>query len=80
MICDGGNRGCTLKGIVAIDAAYQAVDFAMYGVLLEAVHGICGRTPEETMRNIGRIAAPGMTETERTILRIMEKKNRLQKE
>ena len=76
MICDGGNRGCTLKGIVAIDAAYQAVDFAMYGVLLEAVHGICGRTPEETMRNIGRIAAPGMTETERTILRIMERKRK----
>lgn len=75
MICDGGNRGCALKGIVAVDAAYQAVDFAMHGVRLEAVHGICGRNPEETMRNMGRIANPGMAETEREILKIMEEKD-----
>ena len=74
MICDGGNKGCTLKGIVAVDAAYQAVDLAMHGIGLEPAHGICGRTPEETMRNMGRIADPGMTETEREILRIMEEK------
>lgn len=74
MICDGGNRGCALKGIVAVDAAYQAVDFAMNGIRLETVHGICGKAPEETMRNMGRIANPGMVETEREILRIMEEK------
>lgn len=74
MICDGGNKGCTLKGITAVDAAYQAVDFAMHGVRLEAVHGICGRTPEETMCNMGMIADPGMTGTERVILQIMENK------
>lgn len=75
MICDGGNKGCTLKGIVAVDAAYQAVDFAMQGIRLEAVHGICGKNPEETMRNMGRIANPGMAETEREILKIMEEKD-----
>jgi len=71
MICDGGNKGCTLKGIVAVDAAWQAVDFALHGIELEPVHGICGKTPEETMRNMGRIANPGMVETEREILYII---------
>ena len=74
MICDGGNKGCTLKGLVAVDAAYQAADLAMHGIGLEPEHGICGRTPEETMRNMGRIADPGMTGTEREILQIMEEK------
>ena len=32
MICDGGNQGCTMKGIVAVDAAFRAVDMAMAGV------------------------------------------------
>ena len=38
-------------------------------------HGINGRTPEETMRNIGKIASPGMTETERTIVEIQTAKS-----
>ena len=24
MICDGGNQGCTMKGIAAVDAAYKS--------------------------------------------------------
>ena len=28
MICDGGNHGCTMKGIVAVDAAFRAADMA----------------------------------------------------
>ena len=74
MICDGGNQGCTMKGIVAVDAAFRAVDMAMEGVSIAAVHGINGKTPEETMRNMGRIASPGMTETEKTIVEIMQQK------
>lgn len=74
MICDGGNQGCTMKGIVAVDAAFRAVDMAMAGVSVDSVHGINGRTPEETMRNMGRIASPGMIETEKTIVEIMREK------
>lgn len=74
MICDGGNHGCTMKSITAVDAAFRAVDFAMDGIGMEDVHGICGKTPEETCRNIGRIASPGMEECEKTILQIMEEK------
>ena len=76
MICDGGNKGCTMKGIVAVDIAYRSVDFAMNGAYVESVHAINGRTPEETMRFMGKIAYPGMKETEKTILEIFEEKIR----
>lgn len=74
MICDGGNQGCTMKGVVAVDAAYQAAEMAMEGVYIYDQHGINGRTPEETMKNMGLIASPGMVETEKTIVEIMSNK------
>ena len=74
MICDGGNQGCTMKGVAACDAAFRAVDFALKGVHIDAVHGINGATPEETMRNMGLIASPGMVQTEKTIVEIFENK------
>lgn len=76
MICDGGNQGCTMKGIAAVDAAYQSVDFAMNGVYIYDEHGINGTTPEQTMRHMGLIASPGMTGTEKTIVEIFEDKLR----
>ena len=74
MICDGGNKGCTMKGVVAVDAAFQSVDFAMQGIFIDNVHGINGMTPEETMHNMGLIASPGMVETEGVIAGIMREK------
>lgn len=74
MICDGGNQGCTMKGIVAVDAAFRAVAMAKSGVAIQAVHGINGKSPEETMRNMGLIASPGMVATEKTIVDIMQNK------
>ena len=74
MICDGGNQGCTMKGVAAVAAAYESVDFAMHGVYIRSVHGINGKTAEETMRNMGRIASPGMVATEGTIVEICEEK------
>ena len=74
MICDGGNQGCTMKGIAAVDAAYQSAEAAMNGVYIHEVHGINGKTAEETMRNMGLIASPGMTGTEETIVEIFENK------
>ena len=76
MICDGGNQGCTMKGIVAVDAAFQSVDFAMHGISIDPVHGINGKTAEETMRHMGEIASPGMTGTEKTIVDILQEKSK----
>ena len=74
MICDGGNQGCAMKGMVAVDAAFRSVDMAMQNVCIDAIHGINGRTPEDTMRNMGRIASPGMVKTEEVIVDIMKNK------
>lgn len=74
MICDGGNQGCAMKGMVAVDVAFRSVDMAMQNVCIDAIHGINGRTPEDTMRNMGRIASPGMVKTEEVIVDIMKNK------
>ena len=74
MICDGGNQGCTMKGIVACDAAFKSVELAIKGVYIDNIHGINGKTPEETMKNMGLIASPGMVGTEKTIVEIFENK------
>ena len=76
MICDGGNQGCTMKGIVAVDAAFDSVELAMDDVYIYNAHGINGATPEETMHNMGLIASPGLTGTEKTIVDILDGKNK----
>ncbi len=76
MICDGGNQGCTMKGITATDTAFRSAEFAMNGVYIYNVHGINGNSPEETMKNMGLIASPGMAGTEKTIVEIFENKIR----
>ena len=74
MICDGGNHGCAMKGIVATDAAFRAVDLALKNICIDGIHGINGRNAEATMRHMGLIASPGMVQTEKTIVEIMERK------
>lgn len=74
MICDGGNTGCVLKAMTAVDAAYRSAKLGMNRLRIGAEHGINGATIEETMQNMGRIADPGMRETERTIVELLEKK------
>ena len=59
---------------VAVDAAFRSVDLALDGVCIGEIHGINGKTPEDTMRHMGMIASPGMVETEKTIVEIMEQK------
>lgn len=74
MICDGGNEGCTMKGIVAVDAAFRSVRLAMEGSYISDIHGINAKTPEDTFKNMGQIASPGMIGTEKTILEIFQRK------
>ncbi|WP_027454561.1 serine dehydratase subunit alpha family protein [Xylanibacter brevis] len=74
MICDGGNHGCAMKGIVAVDAAYQSVNLALCGIAIERQHGINGPSAEQTMRHIGLIASPGMVQTEGVIVDVMRQK------
>ncbi|MCI8506317.1 MAG: serine dehydratase subunit alpha family protein [Lachnospiraceae bacterium] len=74
MICQGGNHGCVMKVISAVKTGFAAAALGLSGVQIESCHGIGGETPEQTMRNIGLVANPGMTGTEETIVGIMSGK------
>lgn len=75
MICDGGNQGCVMKGITAVDSAFRAVEFGMSNTEVQNIHGILEKTPEKTMLNMGKIASPGMIGTEKSIIDILKKKS-----
>lgn len=74
MICQGGNHGCVMKVISAVKTAFPASEFALDGAVIAECHGIGDYTPEQTMRNIGLIASPGMVNTEETIVNIFRNK------
>lgn len=74
MICQGGNHGCVMKVISAVKTAFPASEIALGGVMISERHGIGDYTPEQTMRNIGLIASPGMVHTEETIVNIFKNK------
>lgn len=78
MICDGGNQGCVMKGLTAVEMAFASATLAVENAYIFDIHGINGGTPEETMKNMGKIASPGMTGTEKTIVDILQDKNSLQ--
>lgn len=58
----------------AIEARVIGLDKPAMSITGSGAHGIIGNTPEETMRNMGEIASPGMIGTEKTILDILQRK------
>lgn len=74
MICTGGNHCCCMKVISAVDSAFNAAELAVVGAAVDAPHGILEASAEKTLQNLGLIADPGMVQTERVIVEIMESK------
>jgi L-cysteine desulfidase len=75
VICDGAKGGCALKLATAAGTAVQAALFSLQGVNVSFTDGIIGRSPEDTMKNIGTLTTKGMIDTDRTILNIMLEKH-----
>ena len=62
------------KGLLA-QAISHEIDHLNGEVFIDKIHGIIGNSAEDTMKNIGLIASPGMIKTEETIVEIFKSKN-----
>ncbi len=71
IICDGAKNSCAFKLATAAGAAVQASLLSLHGLVVNQSDGIIASTPEDTMKNVGRLSTDGMIETDRTILQIM---------
>ncbi|MCI8514289.1 MAG: serine dehydratase subunit alpha family protein [Lachnospiraceae bacterium] len=74
IVCDGAKPACAGKIAAAVEMGL--VGYYMYkdGQKYLAGDGICGTDVEKTVKNVGRLAAEGMRETDKTILTIMVEK------
>ncbi|KOR24604.1 L-serine ammonia-lyase, iron-sulfur-dependent, subunit alpha [Clostridium sp. L74] len=71
IICTGGNSACSLKANTGVKAAFLSAKMALNNIVIPNKCGIVGDSIETTMKNIGRIAYPGMIKTDKEILNIM---------
>jgi len=71
VICDGAKASCSLTLATAAGTAVQSALFSLHGITVGEQDGIVALSPEQTMRNMGKLSSQGMIETDRTILQIM---------
>ena len=63
--------GCSYKLSIAVDAAVDASDMALKGIVIPSGNGILGCTAERTIQNLGRVSGEGMNNTDNVILDVM---------
>jgi len=73
VICDGGNISCILKTSTGAATAIREAFFALQGIVIPEGNGIVAGNVEDTIKNVGRISFPGMVETDKIIVDIMNK-------
>ncbi|MCR4422274.1 MAG: serine dehydratase subunit alpha family protein [Spirochaetales bacterium] len=73
MICDGAKVSCAYKLSAAASSAVEYAYFAMNGAFVPKGDGIVGYTIEQTLENLATLNNIGMVETDRIIVKIMEK-------
>lgn len=74
LICDGAKPGCAMKTASAVDTALRSGFMAIAGYGLSDDDGIIGATPEDSIRNLGRIALEGMFRVDPTVIHILQDK------
>ena len=74
LICDGAKPGCAMKSVTAVDTAIRSGLMALGDYGLTVDDGLVGQTPEESIRNLGRVTLEGMFEVDPTLLKIIQEK------
>ena len=70
-ICDGAKPSCAAKIAMAVEAGIMGYEMTKAGNQFYGGDGIITKGVENTIRNIGRLAREGMSETDKEIIRIM---------
>ena len=75
-ICDGAKASCAAKIAMAVDAGVLGYEMMKAGKQFYGGDGIVTKGVENTIRNVGKLARDGMSETDREIIRIMLGENK----
>ena len=70
-ICDGAKPSCAAKIAMAVEAGILGYEMMRSDKQFYGGDGIITKGVENTIRNIGRLARDGMTETDKQIIKIM---------
>jgi L-cysteine desulfidase len=74
LICDGAKPGCAMKALTAVDTALRSGFMAVAGYGLSDDEGILGISPEDSIKNLSRIALEGMFKVDPTVIHILQDK------
>lgn len=70
-ICDGAKPSCAAKIAMAVEAGILGYEMAEANKQFYGGDGIVVKGVENTIKNVGRLAKDGMSETDREIIKIM---------
>lgn len=70
-ICDGAKPSCAAKIAMAVESGILGYEMMLSGHQFFGGDGIITKGVENTIRNVGRLARDGMSETDKEIIRIM---------
>ena len=70
-VCDGAKASCAAKIAMAVEAGIMGYEMMRAGNQFHGGDGIVTKGVENTLRNIGKLARNGMSETDKEIIRIM---------
>lgn len=74
MVCDGAKPSCALKLSSGVSTAVLSAILAMQGECVKEVEGIIDADVDRSIRNLVKIGADAMNETDRCVLEIMTSK------
>ena len=75
MICDGAKPSCSLKVTSGVSTAVMSAIMAMDEKCVTPVEGIIEENVNRSIRNLTRIGAESMNETDKMVLDIMTHKH-----